>query len=172
MLGGNQQRVAKWWGEKAPKSIHPRIQPFLKNSLAQADPDQTEDRAPRQASETLSEEGNTKHAEEDIRVLRELDETTEVGRSSPSHSINGGAAAVSWGTTFTTDEYQSTELFVGNLAFARIDFGENLKLPTALQQKLRVGGKLSRKSALSWPWQQERNGWLKANRDDALLVDV
>ena len=141
VLDGNQQRVAKWWGEKAPKSAHPRLEPFLKNSLARAESDQAEDKVLRKALETLSEEGSTKQAEEAIRVLREIEETTEVGKSFPVHPRNGGAAAVSWGTTFQTDEYQSTELFVGNLAFASIDFGENLKLFTVLQKKLVIGKK-------------------------------
>ena len=52
---------------------------------------------------------------------------------------------MSWGTFFQTDEYQSTELFVGNLAFASIDFGENLKLPTALQKKLVIGEEIEQK---------------------------
>ena len=55
-----------------------------------------------------------------------MDGTTEVGKSSHVHPRNGGAAAVSWGAIFRTDEYQSTELFVGNLAFACIDFGERI----------------------------------------------
>ena len=52
---------------------------------------------------------------------------------------------MSWGATFQTGEYQSTELFVGNLAFTSIDFGENLKLPTALQKKLVVGEEIEQK---------------------------
>ena len=79
VLDGGQQRVEKWWGEKAPKSIRPRIQPFLQNSLAHDESDQTEDGALRKALGILSEEGNTKHAEEAARVLQELDGTTEVG---------------------------------------------------------------------------------------------
>ena len=134
VLDGNQQRVEKWWEGKAPKSVRPRIQPFLKNSLAQAESGQTEDRALGKALATLSEEGSTKQAEEAIRFLKEMEETTEVGKSFPAHPRNGGAAAVSWRATFKTDEYQSTELFVGNPAFTCIDFGENLKLPTALQK--------------------------------------
>ena len=145
LLGGNQQRVEKWWEEKAPKSAHPRLGPFLKNSLARADPDQTEDKALRKALETLSGEGSTKQAEDAIRVLREMEETTEVGKSSPVHPRNGGAAAVSWGTIFKTDEYQITEMFVGNLAFACVDFGENLKLSTILQKKLVIGEEIEQK---------------------------
>ena len=139
VLDGNQQRVEKWWVEKAPKSIRPSIQPFLKNSLARAESGQTEDGALRKALGIPSEEGNTKLAEEAARVLEELDGTTEVGRTFDVHLRQGGESAVRWGTTFTTDEYQSTEPFVGNLAFNCIDFGGNLKLPTILQQKLRVG---------------------------------
>ena len=142
---GNQQRGGKWWGEKAPKSIRPRIQPFLKNSLARAESDQTEDGALRKAPGILPGEGNTKHAEEAARVLKELDGTTEVGSTSNIHLRQGGASEVSWGKTFTTDEYQSTELFVGNLSFNCIDLGETLKLPTILQQKLRVGEEIEQK---------------------------
>ena len=29
LLDGNQQRVEKWWEEKAPKSAHPRLEPFF-----------------------------------------------------------------------------------------------------------------------------------------------
>ena len=37
-LNTRQKNVDKWWEEKAPKSIRPRIHPFLKNSLC-ANPD-------------------------------------------------------------------------------------------------------------------------------------
>ena len=145
ILDGNQQRVEKWWEEKAPKSVHPRLEPFLKNMLARAEPDQTEDTVLRKALETLSEEGSTKHAEEAVRVLKEMEGTAEVGKSFPVHQRDGGAAAVSWGTVFMTDEYQSDELFVGNLAFTCIDFGENLKLSTILQKKLVAGEEIEQK---------------------------
>ena len=119
--------------------------PFLKNSLARDETDQTEDKALRQALGTLSEEGRTKQAEEAVRVLKEIQGAAEVGKTFPVHSRNGGAAASSWGTTFQTDEYQSTELFVGDLAFNSIDYGENPKLSTVLQKKLVAGEEIEQK---------------------------
>ena len=110
-----------------------------------AEPGQMEDRVLRKALGTLSEEGSTKQAEEDLRALKEMEGATEVGKSFPVHLRNGGAAAVSWGTVFKTDEYQSTELFVGNLAFTCVDFGENMKLSTILQKKLVIGEEIEQK---------------------------
>ena len=79
------------------------------------------------------------------RILAEMEETKEVGRHQEIHRRSEGSDAVSCGTVFTTDEYQSAGLFIGNLAFDCIDFGENLKLSTILKQKLRVGEDIATK---------------------------
>ena len=60
-----------------------------------------------------------------------------MGHRAKSNRCVDGLPAVIWGNVFATDEYRSTGLPVGNLAFDCIDFCENLKLATILKRKLR-----------------------------------
>ena len=51
-----QKSVEKWWEERATKSVHPRIQPFLKHSLCSRSEKQREEEVFKEALGALSEE--------------------------------------------------------------------------------------------------------------------
>ena len=93
----------------------------------------------------LSVGGNSKQSIEARRILTELKEPIIAGHHADPHPRHEGSAAVSWGNVFTTEEYQSTGLFIGTLAFGCIGFGGNLKLSTILKQKLRAGEEIETK---------------------------
>ena len=101
----------------------------------------------RKALGVLPEEGDIKHPTEVCRILTELTEPSVAGHQKEPHLRHEGAADVSWRNAFTTDEYQSTGLYVGNLAFGCIDIGENPMLSTVLKQKLRAVGEIETKNA-------------------------
>ena len=126
-------------GENAPKSVYPRIQPFLKNSLFAKRDGQADEETFRKALGVLSEEGNIRQSAEACRLLAELEELRVVGHQAREIQGGDGLPAVIWCNVCTTDEYNSTGLMVGNLAFGCIDVGGNLKLSTVLKQKLRAG---------------------------------
>ena len=86
----------------------------------------------------MPEEGDSKQAVGASRGLTEMEELNIVGHQKEQHRRNAWSAAVSWGAEFTTDDYKSTCLVVGNLGFDCIDFGENPKLSAILKQKLRA----------------------------------
>ena len=90
---------------------------------------QEEDDASMKALGVLSDEGNSKHSLEACRISNELKEPIIAGHQTEPHPRRAGTAAVSWGNVFATDEYQSTGLYVGTLAFDCVDFGETLNFP-------------------------------------------
>ena len=96
-LNKRQRSVDKLWGEKAPKSIRPRIQPCLKNSMCTDSDGQGEEDALRKALGALSEEEKSKHSAEACRILTELKEPNVAGHQKEPHPRNEGASVVSWG---------------------------------------------------------------------------
>ena len=99
----------------------------------------------RKALAALPEEGNGENSAGACRILTELNDPNVAGHQKEPHPRNEGLAAVSWGEVFATDEYQSTGLFVGNLAFGCIDINGNPKLSAILKQKPRAGGEIEPK---------------------------
>ena len=99
---------------------------------------------------TQEEEGTKQQSREAIRALRD-----RRGEGAPSNSGGGGLLIARWGASFTTDEYVSNDVGIDHLAFECIDYGETLKLDTAMKKKLRAVEDTETKNALFRNRQQE-----------------
>ena len=67
-------------GERAPKSVRPRIHPFLRRSICSRSEKQREEDAFKEALGVMSEDGDSRQSAEANRVLGEITESNTTGR--------------------------------------------------------------------------------------------